>query len=1028
MAAAGRDPLATPSSRMYYRRQRKASSEVNANVFVPGGQNGISFHASNRAHDWGYGGVREEWEASYARKLQLINFLSSLHQRTANSLITTRMDANMDTPLEQKQKDSSAIIVLDSDDEDEAERCEQLASENNKQQAPSGPTSPCTTWIVSSAKDQVNGTLHVDGVQSTQIVPYGQNAPLINQSPLQTSWQPSIQYERVILQRRPEEQRVQDLVAASHAEKIAETQVFLTLPTLPNERKRRKSEPTTLVDGDGGTNLGKGKRKNHQNQAAVDSILDLQQNVVPLQQNDVPSQSYRTMIEEEKPVKESDGLEDLWKDFSLAAECTKLDTNEDMSNEKDVDDENEMDDDCNHDIRIHEDLGHVCRICGMIVRKAETIIDYQWKKASRTRTNYYESRSKDADDIDTGAVKVSEDFIVSDIAIHPRHAKQMRPHQLEGFSFLVKNLVGDKPGGCILAHAPGSGKTFMLISFIQSFLAKYPSARPLVVLPKGILGTWKREFQRWQVEDIPLYDFYSVKADKRTEQLEVLKSWEARMSILFLGYKQFSRIICGDGDGNIAAACRDRLLMVPNLLILDEGHTPRNRETDVLASLKRVQTPRKVVLSGTLFQNHVSEVFNILDLVRPKFLKMESSRPIARRIMSQVAISGIRSLKGVHDSAFTESVEDTLLNDDNFTRKAHVIRSLRELTKDVLHYYKGDILDELPGLVDFSVFLKLSTKQKEIVHKIEAYEKFKRSAVGTALYIHPCLSEISEGDAADRASNLTDATVDSLIESIIIKDGVKAKFFFNILSLANSAGEKLLAFSQYILPMKFLERLLVKRLGWHVGKEIFMISGDTSADDREVAMDQFNNSADAKVLFGSIKACGEGISLVGASRVIILDVHLNPSVTRQAIGRAFRPGQQKKVFVYRLVAADSPEVKFHETAFKKEVIPKLWFEWSELCTTEDFKLNQVDIDDSEDELLEANAIRQDIKALYRRPGGCVHLLHPRPEGDDKDRGKTTQGRLGAYEVELFVLLQGRFFPAYAYHLIVVVTNYLLHMF
>lgn len=114
----------------------------------------------------------------------------------------------------QKQKDSSAIIVLDSDDEDEyTEGCEQLTSENNKEQAPSGPTSPYTTWIVSSTKDQVNGTLHVDGVQSTQIVPYyGQNAPLINQFPLQTSWQPSIQYERVILQRRPEEQRVQDLV------------------------------------------------------------------------------------------------------------------------------------------------------------------------------------------------------------------------------------------------------------------------------------------------------------------------------------------------------------------------------------------------------------------------------------------------------------------------------------------------------------------------------------------------------------------------------------------------------------------------------------------------------------------------------------------------------------------------------------------------------------------------------------------------------------------------------------------------
>lgn len=579
--------------------------------------------------------------------------------------------------------------------------------------------------------------------------------------------------------------------------------------------------------------------------------------------------------------------------------------------------------------------------------------------------NCYGGHSKDADEIDCGTVKLSEDFIIADVAIHPRHAQTMKPHQLEGFNFLVKNLIGDKPGGCILAHAPGSGKTFMLISFIQSFMAKYPSARPLVVLPKGILGTWKKEIQRWQVQDIPLYDFYSVKAEKRVEQLQILKSWEDKMSILFLGYKQFSTIVTDDGDSNVTAACRDRLLKVPNLLILDEGHTPRNRETDVLESLNRVETPRKVVLSGTLFQNHVEEVFNILNLVRPKFLRMESSRPIVKRIMSQVEIFG-RSSKGLADGAFTEAVEGTLLNDENFKRKAHVIRGLRELTKDVLHYYKGDILDELPGLIDFSVFLKLTPKQKDTIYKLGTHDRFKRSAVGSALYIHPCLSELSEVNAENRANTLRDDLVDSLLYSIRVKDGVKANFFMNILSLANSAGEKVLAFSQYILPMKFFERLLVKEKGWHVGKEIFMITGDTSQEDREVAVDHFNSSADAKVLFGSIKACGEGISLVGASRVVILDVHLNPSVTRQAIGRAFRPGQQKKVFVYRLVGADSDEEKVHETAFKKEVIPKLWFEWSEHCTTEDFKLDRVDIDDSGDELLDTKAIRQDIKALYRR--------------------------------------------------------------
>ncbi|CAO2201315.1 unnamed protein product [Urochloa humidicola] len=929
MAASGGDPL-TPPSGIYYSRHKK-SAEHNNSVLTPVVATYSSGHAlpsANRVTSLGFGSASKEWGIIRQRKVQLMNFLSNLERPSEDSMIAVKMAGGKLSNISMEPTD---IIVIDSDDEDGNPR-----------------------RVASNGMSQAFETMRAEGDKSTQIIPYGQSAALVNQFPLQTSWQPSIQFERVVLQKRPEEQRMQDLAAANVAEKRAETQVFLSLPT---EKKRRSSGPSLHVNEDATTAPRQRKRKS--DTGSADLSLDVQQ-------TDISSEPDCPMEEEEEPKNESDGLEEYWKDFALAIESAKIDTIDETANEKE-DDTGKMEDvDCNHDIRVHDDLGHVCRVCGMVVRRAESIIDYQWKKASRRRTNSCGVHSKDADEIDCGSVKLSEDFIVADIAIHPRHAKQMRPHQLEGFNFLVKNLVGDKPGGCILAHAPGSGKTFMLISFIQSFLARYPSARPLVVLPKGILGTWKREIQRWQVQDIPLYDFYSVKAEKRVDQLEVLKSWEDKMSILFLGYKQFSTIISDDSGSKAALACRERLLKVPNLLIMDEGHTPRNRETDVLESLNRVETPRKVVLSGTLFQNHVEEVFNILNLVRPKFLKMEASRPIVRRLMSQVVMSG-RSSKGIGDSAFTDSVEETLLNDDNFKRKAHVIRGLRELTKDVLHYYKGDILDELPGLVDFSVFLKLTPVQKEIAQKkMGAYDKFKRSAVDTSLYIHPRLSEISEVNAEDRANTLTDKSMDIMIDSINVRDGVKARFFMNILSLANSAGEKLLAFSQYILPMKFLERLLVKVKGWHVGKEIFMISGDTSQEDRELIVDQFNNSADAKVLFGSIRACGEGISLVGASRVVILDVHLNPSVTRQAIGRAFRPGQQKKVFVYRLVAAESAEEKHHETAFKKEVIPKLWFEWSEHCTTEDFKLGQVDIDDSGDELLDTKAMRQDIKALYRR--------------------------------------------------------------
>ncbi|KAM0855885.1 hypothetical protein ACQ4PT_049480 [Festuca glaucescens] len=968
---------------LYYRRKIKASDPVS----------GLSLPTANTGRSLGCGSVTKDSGSSHARKVQLMNIVSTLCDPTQSYLAIAETKL-INSSIEQTEQKKEVIIILDSDDEDEStagyqhvrqqkvtpEKKQQLTPEKSKQLIQSEWTGTLTTCAATKGIDEAAS--HAERIAATK---------------------------KILSLPKEREQRKLDL--SSHVDGNAESvprkrkneanPAVLDFPSethSPVERKQQKSDLSSQVDVDAETVPR--KRRNEANAAVLDLPsetyspverklqklhlssqvqVDGDAEILPRKNEanpavlDLPSEAYspveedEPMEEEDKPERESDGLEDFWNDFSLAIESSKLDTFEEVASEKEVT-KKEVDTDCNHDMRIHEDLGHVCRVCSMIVRRADTIIDYQWKKASRSRSYFCETRSKDADEIAIGDVRVAEELIVLDIAIHPRHAKHMRPHQLAGFHFLVKNLVSEKPGGCILAHAPGSGKTFMLISFIQSFLAKYPSARPLVILPKGVLGTWKREFQRWQVEDIPLYDFYSVKADKRADQLEILNSWQAKMSILFLGYTQFSQIICSDGGGTVAAACRDMLLMVPNLLIMDEGHTPRNRETNVLESLSRVQTPRKVVLSGTLFQNHVREVFNILNLVRPQFLKMERSRPIVRRIMCQVAMSGSRISKAVADNVFTESVEETLLNDDNFVRKAHVIRSLRELTKDVLHYYKGDILEELPGLVDFSVFLKLSPKQKQIVHKLEAYENFKGSAVGAALYMHPCLSEISEVAAADRAINSTDATIDSLVQSINVTDGVKARFFTNILVLANSAGEKVLAFGQYILPMKFLERLLVKTKGWHVGKEIFVISGDTSPEERDLAMEQFNNSADAKVLFGSIKACGEGISLVGASRVVILDVHLNPSVTRQAIGRAFRPGQHKKVFVYRLVAADSLEENFHETAFKKEVIPKLWFEWSEQhCTSEEgFKLNNVDIDNCEDELLDNKTMRQDIKALYRR--------------------------------------------------------------
>ncbi|KAJ4965097.1 hypothetical protein NE237_016946 [Protea cynaroides] len=668
---------------------------------------------------------------------------------------------------------------------------------------------------------------------------------------------------------------------------------------------------------------------------------------------------------------EDDSLTDIWREMKLALECSK-----DAAPESSpfAHSEGRGSEECNHSFVLKDDLGYVCRVCGIIGRGIEMLFDYQWIKGTKTTRTYF---SKSQNSEGRGQTEVSpfsgievsqEDLDVAEMSVHPRHKQHMKPHQIEGFNFLQRNLVTDKPGGCILAHAPGSGKTFMIISFMQSFLARYPQARPLVVLPKGILATWKKEIQRWQVEDIPLYDFYSLKAENRHQQLEVLEKWVNEKGILFLGYKQFTNIVCGSATSKTAADCHDILLKVPTILILDEGHTARNENTDVLHSLAKVQTPRKVVLSGTLFQNHVKEVFNILNLVRPKFLKLESSRIIVKRILSRVHMSGVKKFfSNGMESTFFELVEATLQNDEDLKRKVTVIQDLREMTNNVLHYYKGDFLEELPGLVSFIVFLNLTSKQKNAVENLKKLETFKRSSVGSSVYMHPWLKQLSEmATAVDRGGNFSDEKIDDLVGKMNVKDGVKTRFFLNLLGLCESAGEKLLVFSQYLLPLKFLERLIVTTKGWSPGKEIFMITGDSTPDQREWAMDHFNTSPDAKVFFGSIKACGEGISLVGASRVLVLDVHLNPSVTRQAIGRAFRPGQERKVYTYRLVAADSPEEEDHLICFRKELIAKMWFEWSECCGDREFEMESVDVRECGDLFLESPLLGGDVKALYKR--------------------------------------------------------------
>ncbi|KAA8536072.1 hypothetical protein F0562_028550 [Nyssa sinensis] len=125
-----------------------------------------------------------------------------------------------------------------------------------------------------------------------------------------------------------------------------------------------------------------------------------------------------------------------------------------------------------------------------------------------------------------------------------------------------------------------------------------------------------------------------------------------------------------------------------------------------------------------VIQKGIETIIEFQDI---KFLKLDTSGAIRRRIESRMSISGARNHLRTSKDVFYELVEHTLQKDDNFRRKVAVIQDLREMTSKILHYYKGDFLDELPGLVDFTVFLNLSPRQMSEVAELKKMgRKFKK--------------------------------------------------------------------------------------------------------------------------------------------------------------------------------------------------------------------------------------------------------------------------------------------------------------
>ena len=145
-------------------------------------------------------------------------------------------------------------------------------------------------------------------------------------------------------------------------------------------------------------------------------------------------------------------------------------------------------------------------------------------------------------------------------------------------------------------------------------------------------------------------------------------------------------------------------------------------------------------------------------------------------------------------------------------------------------------------------------------------------------------------------------------------------------------GHKLLVFSQFVKHLEIVKEFLA-------AKNIPFAYLDGSSNDRKDQVEKFNREPDLKVFLISIKAGGLGLNLTEADYVFILDPWWNPAVEAQAVDRAHRIGQKKKVFTYKFITRNTVEEKILQLQQRKLKLT------TDLITTEESIMKQLTRED-----------------------------------------------------------------------------------
>ncbi|MCQ2009347.1 DEAD/DEAH box helicase [Sporolactobacillus sp. STSJ-5] len=466
----------------------------------------------------------------------------------------------------------------------------------------------------------------------------------------------------------------------------------------------------------------------------------------------------------------------------------------------------------------------------------------------------------------------------------------LRSYQKRGYTWLV-NLRRQHVGGC-LADDMGLGKTVQAIAYLD-YIKQHPedslsdSALPkgpaLIICPTSLVANWKHECATFS----PQLDLYIHHGTDRLRG----KSFHARLracDVVVTSYAIYTK------------EASEMLGYNWSCVILDEAQAIKNPHAQKTRALRPIQTAHRLVLTGTPIENRLEELWSIMDFLNPGYLG--SLERFRTQFIHPIEKKNNRS-KG---RQLTQMIRPFLLRREKTDKK--IIRDLPEkveakricnLTKNQASLYQSIVnrlkknVAETGGIQRKGLILSTLTKLKQVCD-------------------HPSL--VSDPSAT---SDQTSGKLDLL---------------FQILDPLFEQDEKVLLFTQYVKMGKLLLEEVQQK---YPDAQVFFLHGSLSAEQRQKMIDNFQNPDHKKTLFIlSLKAGGVGINLTEAGYVIHYDRWWNPAVEEQATDRAYRIGQERNVYVYKLICEGTLEERIDQLIERKKSLQKQILSGGESWLTE----------------------------------------------------------------------------------------------